>query len=251
MLAQLKPPAIIAHRGASAYSPENTLSAFKLAVEQQADAIELDAKLCSTGEVVVIHDATLERTTNGTGTVGDTTFSLLRQLDAGSWYGENYIGEGIPTLEEVFEVIGDQVPINIELTNYTSIRDALPEKVAALVKRHNLANNVFFSSFHPVPLSRVSYALPEVPRALLALSGFRGWLARNIIAWFVSHQAIQPPYSMVTKQLIRSAHRKNKWVNCYTVNDGEVMRRLFGWGIDGIFTDNVPLARQVRDKMQA
>ncbi|KAA3642310.1 MAG: glycerophosphodiester phosphodiesterase [Chloroflexi bacterium] len=251
MLAQLNTPAIIAHRGASAHAPENTLSAFKLAIEKQADAIELDAKLCASGEVVVVHDATLDRTTNGTGKVNETSLSDLKVLDAGSWFDDKFASERIPTLDEVFGIIGDQIPINVELTNYTSAGDDLAVKVAALVKRHKLTGSVFFSSFHPLTLSRARRAIPEVPCAFLTLDGFGGWLARNIIALFLSHQVIQPPYMNVTKRLITRAHRRGKRVNSYTINDAEIMRRLFSWGIDGIFTDDVPLARQVRAEVSA
>ena len=249
MLAQLKTPAIIAHRGASAYAPENTLSAFKLAVEQQADVIELDAKLCGSGEVVVVHDATLDRTTNGQGKVNEASLTELQSLDAGSWFDEKFTGEKIPTLDEVFGIIGDQIPINVELTNYSSSSDQLPEEVAMLVKRHKLTESVFFSSFHPSTLRRARLALPDVPRGFLTLDNFNGWLARNLIALFVSHQFIQPHFKNVTQKFITRAHRLGKRVNTYTVNESGLMRQLFGWGIDGIFTDDVPLAQQVRTEV--
>ncbi|HBY09528.1 MAG TPA: glycerophosphodiester phosphodiesterase, partial [Chloroflexi bacterium] len=119
-------PAIFAHRGASAYAPENTLAAFKLAVDQGADAIELDAKLCADGQIIVIHDQTVERTSNGAGKVADLPLSALQELDAGSWFGLEFKGEPIPTLDEVFEAVGQKIFINIELTNYASPRDLLP-----------------------------------------------------------------------------------------------------------------------------
>ena len=146
MLQKLPQPSIFAHRGSSAYAPENTIAAFELAVAQKADAIELDAKLCADGQVVVIHDQTVNRTTNGTGKVFELPLSGLKKLDAGNWFSAEFNGESIPTLGEVFEAVGNQIYINIELTNYASIRDDLPEKVVDLVKKHGMAERVLFSS---------------------------------------------------------------------------------------------------------
>ncbi|MBU0511232.1 MAG: glycerophosphodiester phosphodiesterase, partial [Chloroflexi bacterium] len=118
MYAQLPRPAIFAHRGASAYAPENTLAAFDLAIRQNADAIELDAKLSADGHVVIIHDQTVDRTTDGTGRVSDLQLAALQELDAGCTYDEAFRHERIPTLGEVFDAVGRKILINVELTNY-------------------------------------------------------------------------------------------------------------------------------------
>ena len=140
----LASPIIFAHRGASSYAPENTLAAFELALRQGADAIELDAKLTADGQVVVIHDQTVDRTTAQKGNVHDFTLEQLQKMDAGSHFDIAFRGEPIPSLEQVFETLGQHLYINVELTNYASINDALPEKVAELVKRHNLGQRVLF-----------------------------------------------------------------------------------------------------------
>jgi glycerophosphoryl diester phosphodiesterase len=106
MYSNLPRPTIFAHRGASAYAPENTLAAFELAIHQKADAIELDVKLSSDDQVVVIHDQTVDRTTNGTGRVNDLPLAALLELDAGSHFDIAYKGESIPTLSQVFETVG-------------------------------------------------------------------------------------------------------------------------------------------------
>jgi glycerophosphoryl diester phosphodiesterase len=126
-LEKLLQPVIFAHRGASAWAPENTLAAFRLAVEHGAPAIELDVKLTSDRKVVVLHDQTVDRTTNGHGDLRQFSLADLRELDAGGPFSAEYQGERIPTLVEVFEAVGKQVYINIELTNYASTRDKLPE----------------------------------------------------------------------------------------------------------------------------
>jgi glycerophosphoryl diester phosphodiesterase len=109
MFAQIAQPAIFAHRGASAFAPENTMAAFELAVQEKADAIELDAKLTADGQVVVIHDQTVDRTTDGRGRVGDMSLAQLRQLDAGSHFARAFQGERIPTLDEVLAALGDKI----------------------------------------------------------------------------------------------------------------------------------------------
>ncbi len=132
MLADLRHPTVFAHRGASVYAPENTLPAFQLAVEQGADAIELDAKLCADGHVVVFHDPTVDRTTDGSGRVDELSLADLKRLDADCSPDRNYPGTQVPTLEEVFAAFGRKIFINVELRNYEWPDDALPEAVAAL-----------------------------------------------------------------------------------------------------------------------
>lgn len=245
MLAQIPRPAIIAHRGASNYAPENTLASFELALRQGADAIELDAKLTADGHVVVIHDQTVDRTTEGSGRVKEMTLAMLRKLDAGSHFDIAFQGEPIPTLEEVFKAVGQLTYVNVELTNYASKTDELPEKVAALVKRYNLTRRVFFSSFNPIALVRIRRQLPDAPIGLLALPGFNGTLARSWVGRLLGYNSLHPEASDVHPDLVSTAHRRGSHVYVWTVNQAEEMRRLFSIGVDGIFTDDPVLARQV------
>ena len=246
MLRNLPLPTIFAHRGSSAHAPENTISAFELALKQQADGIELDAKLSADDVVVVIHDQTVERTTDGSGKVRELSFAALRQLDAGSFFDIAFQKEPIPSLEEVFETVGHQTYINIELTNYDSPFDRLPEKVAELVKRHRMGNHVLFSSFNPLVLRRIHRLLPDIPLGLLAGPGRNGLLARSQIGRLLIHyQAIHPELRDATPSLIQRAHQRGYMVNVYTVNRENDMRQLFNLEVDGIFTDDPLLARQV------
>jgi glycerophosphoryl diester phosphodiesterase len=246
MLTSLSQPVIFAHRGASAHAPENTLAAFELALAQNADAIELDVKLSADGHVVVIHDATVNRTTGSQGRVKDLSLAQLKSLDAGSFFSESYRGEKIPTLEEVFEAVGKRTFINVELTNYTTPRDRLVEVVCALVKKFALQERVIFSSFFASNLSKSRAFLPEVPRGLLALNGWLGAWARSFGFAFGRYQALHPHLSDVSLQQVRRVHRLQRRIHVWTVNAPEDMRRLFGWGVDGIFTDDPQLAVEVR-----
>jgi glycerophosphoryl diester phosphodiesterase len=251
MFNQLPQPTIFAHRGASILAPENTLAAFELAVKQAADAIELDAKLCADGQVVVHHDQTVDRTTNGSGKVLDLQLVALKELDAGSWFGAQFAGETIPTLGEVFEAVGKKIFINIELTNYASVFDDLPQKVVDLVRQHNLQERVLFSSFNPIALRRAHKLLPNVPLGLLALPGFAGTWARSRLGRWVPYQALHPDIESTTPKLIQRQHQQGSHVYAYTVNEVAKMQQLFEWGVDGIFTDDPPLAQKIREQTQA
>jgi len=238
----LSPPVIFAHRGASAHAPENTLASFELALSQGADAIELDAKLSVDGQVVVIHDPTVDRTTNGHGRVAQLTLSELRSLDAGSFFSGKYRGEKIPLLEEVFEAVGRRMFINVELTNYAAPHDQLVENVCELVKKHGLEKRIIFSSFLASNLKHAGRLLPEVPRALLALDGWLGGWSRSFGFTFGDYAALHPYLTDVTKQQIIRVHRLKRRIHVWTVNKVEDMLRLNGWGVDGFFTDDPQLA---------
>ena len=246
MFTSLPRPTIFAHRGASASAPENTLAAFELALEQNADAIELDVKLSADGQVIVIHDRKVDRTTNSQGRVKDLSLSELQSLDAGSFFSEEYEGEQIPTLEEVFEVLGKRTFINVELANYSTARDSLVETVCMLVKKSGLQKRVMFSSFFASNLSKARAYLPEVPSSLLAFPGWPGAWARSFGFYFGKYQALHPHVTDVTPQQVQRVHRLRRRIHVWTVNAAEDMRRLFRWGVDGIFTDDPQLALQVR-----
>jgi glycerophosphoryl diester phosphodiesterase len=246
MLETLPRPTIFAHRGASAHAPENTLAAFELALAQGADGIELDAKLSADGHVVIIHDATVDRTTDRQGRVKDMSLAELRSLDAGGFFAEQYHGEKVPTLEEVFEALGKRMFVNVELTNYNTPGDYLVESVCMLVKKCGLQKQVLFSSFFASNLSKARGLLPEVPRGLLAFNGLLGAWARSFGFAFGRYQALHPNLKDVTPQQVQRVHRLKRRVHVWTVNTAEDMRRLFNWDVDAIFTDDPQLAVQVR-----
>ena len=246
MLASLPRPAIFAHRGASAHAPENTLAAFELALAQSADAIELDVKLSADAQVVVIHDTTIKRTTTSAGLVKDLSLGQLRSFDAGSFFSEQFRGEKIPTLAEVFETVGNRTFINVELTNYNTPHDQLVEKVCMLVTQFGLQNRVMFSSFFASNLSQARGYLPEVPRGLLTFSGLLGAWARSFGFAFGKYDALHPHWKDVTSQQVQRVHRLHRRIHVWTVNKADDMRRLFHWGVDAIFTDDPQLAVQVR-----
>ncbi len=246
MFKTLPYPIIFAHRGASAHAPENTLAAFELAVEQGADGIELDVKLTADGQVVVIHDPTVDRTTGAHGRVKDMSLAELRSLEAGSFFSAKFQSEKIPTLEEVFESVGKRTFINVELTNYKTPRDHLVESACILVKKFGLQKRVLFSSFLPGNLANARSYLPDVPTGLLALSGVLGLWPRSFGFAFGKYDALHPNLKNATQQQIYFVHRLKKRIHVWTVNAEADLRRMFKWGVDAVFTDDPQLAVKVR-----
>ncbi|TAK11285.1 MAG: glycerophosphodiester phosphodiesterase [Anaerolineae bacterium] len=245
LFASLPRPAVVAHRGASAHAPENTLAAFRLAASQGAHAVELDARLSADLQVVVFHDDTLNRTTNGQGPVGGQPLAALRQLDAGGWCDSAYAGETIPTLGEVFESLSPDILINIELKERPALHQTLVEAVATDIRRHDRAGSVLVSSFDRAALRAFQRLMPEVATGRLALPGLAGWRARHGLPGRPAHAALHPYHGDVRPALLSHAHAAGCRVLTYTVNHPDEMRRLFDLGVDGIFTDDPALARRM------
>jgi len=238
-------PIIFAHRGAKNYAPENTLSAFNLAIEMGADGIELDTQLTADGHVVVYHDQKVDRTTNGHGRISEQPLAYLRDLDAGSHFSDKFRGEKIPTLDEAFETIGKRAFINVELKNFTTPFDHLVEKVCDAVRRHDMQKNVIFSSFLPWDLKKTALTLPEVPRGLLTPKKILGMWGRSFGFSFGNYDALHPHLVDVTAQEVARVHKLKRKINVWTVNAEEDIRRMIQWGVDGIITDDPKLAVQI------
>lgn len=220
------------------------MAAFRMALELGADGFELDTKLTRDGHVVVHHDGTVDRLTNGHGRIVDMTLAQLRELDAGSSFSEKFRGEKIPTLDEVFETIGKRAIINVELKNFETPFDNLVEKVCELTRRYEMQKHVIFSSFLPWNLKKAARLLPEVPRALIAMKGRWGVWGRSFGFTFGDYQALHPYVDDVTARQVQRVHRLNRRIHVWPVNEEEDMRRLFHWGVDGVITDDPLLARK-------
>jgi glycerophosphoryl diester phosphodiesterase len=245
MLHNLPKPTIFAHRGASAYAPENTLAAFSLAVDQAADALEMDAKLTADGHVVLFHDQSLERITGHPGRVNALNLDDLCKFDAGIHFDKDFIGERIPTLNQVFETIERRCYYNLELTNYASPFDDLPDKVVSLVQEHQLEDYVFLSSFNPLALLRTKRLLPGAPVALLAQAGRSGTWARSQLGYLLSYQALHISFEDANREIVEKTHRRKCRLHTYTVNQADEMRCQIEMGVDGIFTDDPRLAKEI------
>ena len=249
-------PLVIAHRGASAAAPENTLAAFELAAKQGADAIELDVDRTRDDQLVVMHDATIDRTTDGRGRVSDLTTEEIRRVDAGMWKGSAFKGERVPLLEEVLTAVGQRLLINIEIKSMTVRGHGLEVKVAALIKRFDLLDRVIVSSFNPFALRRMQQAEPRAACGLLYAPDFPSVLRRAWLTPLIPNlQARHPHHSQVALSMVEWCHARQQCVNVWTVNEAATVQAMARAGVDGIIGDDPVLMREAlrglsRDALQ-
>jgi len=235
----------VGHRGASALAPENTLPAFQLAMESGADEVELDVLCCATGEPVVIHNETVDKTTDGTGPVRDKSLDELKELDAGGWFDERFRGTRIPTLDEVFGLVGKRLTVNIEIKGESIRAYGTEHAVIESIRRHGMSDQVIVSSFNPWRLWRIRGESPELKTALIFCPRNRLYLRKAWFAPILKVNGLHAFHSMIDDGFVGRAHRHGRWVYGWTVDDTEVMVRLIGTGVDGIVTNNPALLRQV------
>jgi len=224
----------IAHRGASGRAPENTHAAFAAALALGAEAIELDCQLSADGEIVVMHDETLERTTDGAGAVGDRTAVELARLDAGGWFDPAYQGERVPRLADVLQQVRDRVTLNVEIK---SARDAgrIESKLTTLVADARATGWVVFSSFHWDILRNVHAAAPWARLGVLCDEDPRP--RAMALALELGAEAIVPGRRWIEPRVVEEAHVRGLAVWVWTVNEPGEMRRLLALGVDAIFSD--------------
>jgi glycerophosphoryl diester phosphodiesterase len=241
----LPTPVIIGHRGSPVHAPENTLASFDVAIQQGAVVIEFDVKLSADERVVIIHDQTVDRTTTGKGKVALLSLSALKDLDAGSWHSVRFRGEKIPTLEEIFQVFGNNIYFNVELTNYSTPYDNLVKNVVSLVQKYKMEKRILFSSFFPGNLKAVKRLLPDSSCGLLAWPHGLGAWARYFGYKSKVYDAVHPNIKDLSDRLVYSVHASQKTVNVWTVNLPEDMKMMTNMGVDAFFTDNVSKANEI------
>jgi glycerophosphoryl diester phosphodiesterase len=231
---------VLAHRGASAYAPENTLAAFRLAIEQRADWLELDVQQTKDGHLVVFHDLRMERTTDGRGALRDLTLEQVRQLDAGSWYGPRFAGERIPTFEEVVSLAREQ---NVRI--FPEVKDprlypGIEERMAAVISAYEYEDRTIIQSFDMTSLERLRQLNPRLKLAALytAASPLRGDPPHGV-------NVVGPPWEMVTGDptLVRDAHASGRQVVVWSVEGTSAVRPLLDARVDGIITSRPDVVR--------
>ena len=254
---QREQPLLFAHRGGSALAPENTLTAFRVGASFQADALELDVRLSADDVVMVFHDETLERTTNGVGKVREHTLAELKALDAGYHFTNDngatypYRGQGvtIPTLAEVYAEFPDLL-INVD------IKDPLPEaaeRLAEVIAEAGATDRTIVGSFHDDILTHFRKIAPDVATAAGETETrafyFLQWLKLGRLHRPLSDVYQIPPrygrFQLATPSFIASAHKLNQAVHFWTIDDPAEMRGLLDMGADGIITDHPDLALEV------
>jgi glycerophosphoryl diester phosphodiesterase len=257
-------PLVIAHQGGDDLWPGDTLYAFERAVELGADVLEMDAHLTRDGQIVLMHDEEVDRTTDGTGLIEDLMLEEIRQLDAAYRWSNDagktfpYRGQGIqvPTLEELFQKFPQmRYVIEIKLT-----QNPIDKPLCVLIRRHGMQDKVMIASFHDEAMQNFRATCPEV-----ATSASRGevtqfvLLGKTFLSGLIApqYQSIQPPYDpeesmnipIMTERFIREAHARNIRVEPWTVDDPGLMRQYIEWGVDGIITDRPDLMIEVLEEM--
>lgn len=226
----------IAHRGASGEAPENTLAAFQLAIEQKSDGIELDVHLSADGQIIVCHDATIDRTTDGTGRIAEMTLEQLKLADAGSWFSESFKGERLPTLDEVFELVPELIMINIEVKHALSEAQSIVEPLVECLRRHNRIQSVVVSSFDHLTLVKVKEACPETKIGLLykgSVTDHTGF-ARSFPYPVYS---LHPYFAEIDAEAIRDAIEHGIQVYAWTINQPVYIEQMVKHGVSGIISD--------------
>ena len=230
-------PLNFGHRGAPKAAPENTLASFQWAREMGADGVELDVMLCADGEVVVMHDSNVERTTDGHGRIPDLTLAQIKTLDAGFKFGPPFVGERVPTLREVAVWAQNDMLLNIELKSVSVRADGLEEKVLAILREAGLQGRVILSSFNPFALWRVRRLAPDWPTGLLYASDLPIFLRRAWLRPLAHPGALHPHYKMVNDAYLSWARRKGYRVNVWTPDQTLDLQRLIDQKVDAIITN--------------
>ena len=234
---------VTAHRGASKAAPENTLPAFEAAIESGADYIELDVQLTKDGELVVMHDDDIKRTTDGEGTLSLMTYEETQKYSAGSWFSDDgtFDDVKIPKLSEVLELVGHDILLNIEIKSHGNVA-ATAEKVAELIEEYDIGDSCYVTSFSYKALKKIKEIDPEIKTALIA----------NIAPSTVYSQmkyidAISMNYLFVNQSVVNYAHHSGKKVFVWTVDRSGEMKKMMALGVDNIITNRPEKAIEVVD----
>lgn len=240
-----KRPLIIAHRGASGYAPEHTMQAYKLAMEDYAaDYLELDLQITKDGFLICMHDAKLDRTTNGTGLVIEHSISELKKLDAGKWFGNEFKNAKIPTLEEVFQTFGHRVNYYIEVKNTSDSRIVpllleMIEKYGLLSRNTLLKEPLIIQSFSSDILKEIHNKYQGIALMQLTKKGYLTTVTDEELYSIKTYAHIIGPHiqDITNVSVIEKLHSIGLEVHVYTVNKVEDKQKLQNYGIDGYFTD--------------
>ncbi len=226
-------PLIIGHRGASVDLPENSLAAFALAAEHGADGIELDVQFSADKQIVIFHDTLLERLTGSKRKVSELALAELKEFDIGG-------GQTIPTLDELFEMVGPRVLYNIEIKDFSVRDNGLETAVADRVESFGLQDLALISSFNPLSVRRARNAFSRsIPIALIRAQGILKYTYH-----FARAQADNPHHALVDERYMAWARKRAYRVHAWTVDDPQEASRLAGLGVHGIITNKPAFVRQ-------
>ncbi len=226
---------IFGHRGARGYAPENTMASFQMALDMGVDGIELDVQMTKDGRVVVCHDHSIDRTSNGTGWIIEHTRDELRELDFGSWFSPKFAGEKIPTLREVLQwAFPTRLIINIEIKNGPVIYENIEEKVSALIRECRMVDRVIVSSFYHPSLVRMKQLDPLLKTGLLYASRPTDpWLQLRV----TDSDNLHPMWHYLDAGWVSGTRPHGASIYTWTVNEMREWEHIKQLGVDGIITD--------------
>lgn len=254
-----KPFVVIAHRGASAYAPEETMAAFTLAKAMGADYIEMDLQITKDGVLVLMHDPTVNRTTNGKGPVKSYTLRHLETLETGTWFNRThpryakpeYTHQHVPALDEVLDTLGHGANYYIEV-KAPQMYPGVEEKLVTALKRHHLVGpgtvrgQVVVESFDPQALKRIHRMEPTLPLVqLVDGKDAANPTPQQVRDWKTCAVGVAPNYTRLTPQAVGRLRASGLRVEPWTVDSPVAMRRLMRWGVTGMFTDRPDVLRSV------
>lgn len=234
----------LGHRGAPEAAPENTIPAFLKAMEAGAHGVELDVHLSRDGETIVIHNRTVDKTTDGSGPVSGRTLSELKSLDAGTWFSAEFAGTRLPTLEETVIALPREAFINIETKSGAVAGTALEKKVAEAINRFGLHDRVIVSSFNPLSLARIKKIDRRIETGQLYMPLFPALPPTSPVHLF-KPDALHPHYKKVSAAYVAKARARGYRVNVWTVNTRIEMEQMLDLGVDGIITNRPDLLSEL------
>jgi glycerophosphoryl diester phosphodiesterase len=240
-------PLVLGHRGDCAHAPENTLAAFSLALESGADGIELDARLTHDGAVMVLHDAAVDRVSNGRGRLVDLTRAEVERLDAGTRYHPRFAGEQIPTLQKVFETFGARAIYDLEIKNFDIPFNGLESRVLELVRRFDLEQRVIVTSFNPLAVRFFRRHLPKAPVGLLLLGGRWGRLEENVVSRWASSCLVGLNSGDFSARF--SSRQKGRGILVWGVKSPEAVRSAVEMGATVVVADDPGMAHSALNKV--
>lgn len=226
----------VAHRGASNYAPENTLSSFQKALELGADFLECDIHLSKDGELIIIHDDKVDRTTNGSGYVKNFTLAELKKLDAGGKFHSSFAGEKIITLNELLDEFYGETGLLIEIKK-PSMYPGIEEKVAGLLNEYKDLDSIIVQSFDIESMRKMNILLPELEVALLMKPSIQPLSPQKIIDMTSFATYINFKISYVNKRVIDQIHNQGGKVLVWSTKDQGWVNKAYQYGVDGIITD--------------
>lgn len=239
---------IIAHRGASSLAPENTFAAFDQAIECYADYLELDIQMSKDYKIIVMHDVTVDRTTNGSGSVRDFTLKELKKLDAGSWFHPAFTGEQISTLQEVLKKYAGKTGFLIEI-KYYNLYPGIEKRLAKILRKHkNIQEKIIIQSFDSKVIKRLKQFLPNISTCLL-LNGLETITEESISQYSKFANYLSPPIYMLDKSIVQKIHTSGMKVIAWDVHGKRNLQNASWMGIEAIVTDNPCLKKEKERKV--